>query len=163
MIRYKTTQEEYEADQNYDHRLIPEGWQRVTAYEATVKESQEKKYPQINLKFDVLAAIGNPEWVYNDKLFHTITLIPLGEKGHGIGVHWLKCLGLKPDANGEFIIDDLHMQLCNKEIEVYVFIDEYQGKKRNKISRVKAIEATDDSAPAQQEPEKDVAEDDVPF
>ena len=82
----------------------------------------------LNLKCEVIEdQRWKGKWVW-----HTVVFIPKGEKGDGMSVHFRKCIGMPYGAND--LIDG--MKWIGKRFMGKVTIEEYNGKKNNKISEV---------------------------
>jgi hypothetical protein len=157
-MRLETSMDEYNNAGNYDHRLIID--QKVTLWITNAEEKESAKgLPQLRVECDVVEAVNNPDWKWNDKIFHSVTFIPKGQPGHGIAVHFLKTLGFKPDENGviEFTTDDL----INKQFKAFAYAEKgSDGRKYQRINNVEAVEKND-ALPT--ESPADQADDEVAF
>ena len=72
-------------------------------------------------------------------IYHYVSFPPKGEKGAGIGVHFLKAIG--EPFEGELDIDEFAW--LTKRFDGYTIVEEYEGKKRNKITQVEAYQHWD--------------------
>lgn len=144
----------YESD-GYEQYLIPYGEYLLKIKDISNAESL-KGIPQLKVKFE-LENLPD-DWDYNTLVFHTVTLIPKGEKGHGLAVHFLKELGFKPDQDGRiaFDLDDF--------IDLKVNATVYQEKANNgnTYNRVKDFKFYMPES-AQTESRQEQEPDDVPF
>lgn len=103
-MNFRVDMNEYNSDGSEQY-LIPHGEYVFKVVNVSNAESK-KGLPQLKFEFELNDIPA--DWGYNKKVFHTITFIPMGEKGHGIAVHFLKEMGVKPDDNGvmSFDLDD---------------------------------------------------------
>ena len=123
---------DYEVDENAGvYSPLPAGRYRVKVLE--VEDGYSKAGdPKINMKLAVVDQ--SDRWVY-----HTLTFIPKGQPGHGIGVHSLKCFGFSIDKSRvNFDSDDI----VGKEAIADLVIDEYNGKRSNKVRQFDYIQDT---------------------
>lgn len=120
---------EYESDGSQQY-LIPHG-EYLLEIKDVVKGESKKGLPQLKFRFDLQDLAR--DWDYNDRVYHTITLIPKGEKGHGIAVHFLKNLGFKPDDKGviSFELEDF------MGLRVAATVYQEKGSDGNTYNRVK--------------------------
>lgn len=120
---------EYESDVSQQY-LIPHG-EYLLEIKDVVKGESKKGLPQLRFRFDLQDLAS--DWDYNDRVYHTITLIPKGEKGHGIAVHFLKNLGFKPDDKGviSFELEDF------MGLRVVATVYQEKGSDGNTYNRVK--------------------------
>lgn len=108
--------------------LIPAGvWLPFIILEAEDRKTKTQR-DMLNLKCE---AVEHPK--YKGKwVWHTVVFIPKGEKGDGMSVHFRKCIGMPYGAND--LVDGIRwvgMKFMGK-----VAIEEYNGKKNNKIAEV---------------------------
>lgn len=145
---------EYESDGSQQY-LIPHGEYLLEIKDVVPGESK-KGLPQLRFRFDLQDLAR--DWDYNDRVYHTITLIPKGEKGHGIAVHFLKNLGFKPDDKGviSFELEDF------MGLRVAATVCQEKGSDGNTYNRVKDFKFwTPDMNMGQRA--ENIDTDDVPF
>ncbi len=108
--------------------LIPAGsWLPFQILEAEDKKTKTGR-DMLNLKCEVVDdARWKGKWVW-----HTVVFIPKGDKGDGMSVHFRKCIGIP--FGGNDLVDGL--KWIGKRFMGKVIIDEYNGKKNNKIEAV---------------------------
>ncbi len=133
--------------------LIPTGqWLPFQIIDAEDKKTKTGR-DMLNLKCEVVDdARWKGKWVW-----HTVVFIPKGEKGEGMSVHFRKCIGMPFGAND--LVDGLAW--VGKRFMGKVIIDEYNGKKNNKIDAVSPYGAKSSAEPEPQASE--VVEDEIPF
>lgn len=109
--------------------------------------TKEKNYPKV----DFLCEVVDDGEFKGERIFHTVTFMPKDKDGAGMAVHFLKTIGQpyegKIKADPEAWIGEQFLG--------YPIIDEYKGKKKNKLGEIKPVEV-DPQAPAKDK-------DDVPF
>lgn len=134
--------------------LIPSGlWLAFQIIDAEDKKTKTQR-DMLNLKCEVVDhAQWKGKWVW-----HTVVFIPKGEKGDGMSVHFRKCIGMPYGAND--LVDGL--KWIGKRFMGKVIIDEYNGKKNNKIDAVSPY-GENNKTPAEPAPAIVEGEDDVPF
>lgn len=138
--------------------LIPEGkWLPFMILEAEDRKTKTGR-DMLNLKCEV---VDDPRWK-GKWVWHTVTFIPKGEKGEGMSVHFRKCIGEPYGSND--LVDGFRW--IGKRFMGKVSIQEYNGKKNNKIQEVspygdKAMESVE-PLPAKIDETQEV-EDEIPF
>ncbi len=153
MTTFPVDMNEYERAGSSDKYIIPDGTYLLEVADVQEKTSQ-KGLPQLNFKLNLAEFINSQDWIYNRWTYHTITLIPKGERGHGIALHLLKILGAAPDENGLIHIEP--SAFIGRRFNAFVFSEkDAQGVLRQRINH---IEALPEAAPAVSE-----AEEDLPF
>jgi len=123
---------DYEVDENAGvYSPLPAGRYRVKVLE--VEDGYSKAGdPKVNMKLGVVDQ--QDRWV-----FHTLTFIPKGQPGHGIAVHSLKCFGFAIDKSRvNFDSEDL----VGKEAMADIIIEEYNGKRSNKVRQFDYLQDT---------------------
>lgn len=159
-MQFEVDQDEFENSGNFDHKLIAD--QKVTLFIVNWKEKTSSKgYPQLTIENDVMEAVDDPDWKFNDKIFHTITLIPKGLPGHGIAVHFFKILGFKPNEQGlmDIDLDSLH----GRQYRAFAYVEKgADGRKYQRVKNFEAIEPSD-AMPTEAPRQEPTEEDEVPF
>lgn len=128
-----------------EYELLPEGWYPLRIYEAEELKSK-KGYDMVLAKCEVF---NDPRYP-STSLWHYVVFLPEGEKGAGISVHFRKACGLP--FGGDDVIDAEEWK--GKKFMGSITVEEYEGKKRNKIAKVSPM------------PDAEVAqksEEDIPF
>lgn len=136
--------------------LIPSGqWLPFQILDAEDRKTKTQR-DMLNLKCEV---VEDPRWK-GKWVWHTVVFIPKGEKGDGMSVHFRKCIGVAFGSND--LVDGISW--VGKRFMGKVIIDEYNGKKNNKIAEVSPY--GEKTAPP---PEpvgakiEETAEDEIPF
>lgn len=128
--------------------LLPKGWYAFEIIDFVTNDgreypmegyTKEKKYPKVDFLAEVIDSSAHDE----ERIFHSVTFMPKEAKGSGMAIHFLKTIGepyegkIQPDC-GNWV---------GKKFLGYVIADEYQGKKKNKISEIKLYEPKADGIP----------------
>lgn len=129
-------------------KILPKKWFKFEIVEFVSKAgdvypldgfTKEKNYPKV----DILAqVIGDPEYE-GERIFHSVTFMPAKGKdgkptpGAGMAIHFLKSIG--QPWEGKLKVESADW--VGSEFMGYVISEEYQGKTKNKISEIKAVEA----------------------
>lgn len=159
-MKFQVDMNEYNSDGSEQY-LIPHGEYVFKVVNVSNAESK-KGLPQLKFEFELNDIPA--DWDYNKKVFHTITFIPMGEKGHGIAVHFLKEMGVKPDDNGvmSFDLDDF------MNLKVIATCYQEKGLNGNTYNRLKDFKFYTPDVPAPHGQDENMggynaAEEDVPF
>ena len=126
-MRYEYEADEEQANKNVPKLILP------GEYEVTVEEikdgTTQNGDPKVDMKLSVKGF--NHQFV-----FDTITLFDKSNRGHGLTVHKLKCLGFAVDRSKiNFDSDELVGKRCLAEIG----IKEWQGKRYNRVINFKHL------------------------
>lgn len=148
-----------EASTQGQQKLLPKQWFTFEVIEYTTKDgahtypeeglTQKNKYPKVN----VLVEVVDEGEYQGERIFHTVTFMPKGIEGAGMAIHWLKTIN--QPFEGKFTPDPLAW--VGERFLGYPIVDEYQGKKKNKLGEIKAVEFNNP------EIAKAASEDNVPF
>jgi len=117
------------------------GWYPFRIIVATPGESKNGNY-----QVTVDAACLDPKFK-DYTVRHWVTFLPKDQKGAGMALHFLKCIG----EPYEDIIDVEPMNWERKTFMGKVEISEYQGKRNNKFSEISPIK-DDDAGPFPPDP-----------
>lgn len=136
-MQFNVDREEWERAGTPERYIIPDDTYLLEVAEAKAQESK-KGLPQLNLKLNLAERINDPDWPYNRWTYLTITLIPKGERGHGIALHQLKVLGLVPDENGT--INIVPEELAGRRFNAFVYSEkDDKGVLRQRLNHLEAL------------------------
>jgi hypothetical protein len=106
-----------------------EGWYPFRIVSATQGKSKSGAF-----QVTVDCACLDPRW--RDYIVrHWVTFLPKEQKGAGMALHFLKCIGQPHEG----VIDIEPMEWERKTFMGNVVISEYEGKKNNKLAAVSPI------------------------
>jgi hypothetical protein len=130
------------------NKVLPKQWFNFEVIEFVSKDG--KKYPaegntknNAYPKVDILVQVTTPGEFEGERLFHTVTFMPKDKPGAGMAIHWLKTIG--QPWEGVFKVNS--DAWVGADFQGYVVQDEYQGKKKNKISEIRPISSKNDEVP----------------
>lgn len=106
---------------------LPEGYYFVTVKKVTDGTAKSGR-PMALLELEV----NDGPWK-NRKLWHNVTFIAKGEKGHGFTVQVLKAFGLQFDGDLDFDTQDFRGQTAQAHVGVEEWTAEGKTGKRNVI------------------------------
>lgn len=109
-----------------------EGWYPFRVVVATEGTSKNGNY-QVTVDSSCL----DPRWK-DYMVRHWVTFLPKDQKGAGMALHFLKCIG----EPYEGVIDVEPLSWERKTFMGKVEVSEYQGKKNNKFSEISPIRDT---------------------
>ena len=137
MTTFPVDVNEFERAGSNERYIIPDNTYRLEVAEVREQTSQ-KGLPQLNFKLNLVDYVNDPEWPYNRWTYHTITLIPKGERGHGIALHLLKILGAVPDENGVICI--VPEAFIGRQFNAFVFSErDQQGVLRQRLNHIEPL------------------------
>ncbi|MBI4396840.1 MAG: hypothetical protein HY548_07080 [Elusimicrobia bacterium] len=122
-------------EESGDFTVVEEGDYIIECVEKEDGVTNKTGRKKVDLAFDILTLDGRTV----GRCYHTVTFIGRSEPGHGIWLRVNHALGLPFDGSVSFDTDDFLGRSCRARIVV----DEWQGKKRNKIARFYVDEKTE--------------------
>lgn len=133
---------EYERAGSNERYIIPDNTYTLEVMEVTPDGTSKNGDPKINFKLGLVEFLNNPDWPYNRWLYHSIFLIPMGKKGHGIALHFLKVLGAVPDEQG--IINIEPSEFIGRRFSAFVYSEkDAQGILRQRINHIEPLPEVD--------------------
>lgn len=138
-----------------NYKLLPDGWLPFKIVEVEDRESS-KGYPQAVAKCKCV----DPRYPDYGEIWNFVTIIPKDQKGAGIAVHWLKCIG--QPYEGKFVLDT--EKWLGKKFMGNVCTEVYKGKPNNKFKEISPYRDLETSM-IEQPPasEIDKADAEIPF
>lgn len=107
-----------------------EGWYPFRIVTATLGESKKSGAPQVTVD----AVCLDPRWK-DYPVRQWVTFLPKEQKGAGMALHFLKCIGQPYEG----VIDVNPMAWERQTFMGKVVINEYEGKKNNKFAEISPI------------------------
>lgn len=153
MFDYDATGYVDDQKKGFEKKLLPKGNYNFEIIEFTAKDGRvyplEGTTKNGNAKVDILCEVTTPGEFEGERIFHSVTFLPVktdgkATPGAGMAIHFLKTIG-QPWEN-KFSINP--SEWIGAEFQGYVIQDEYNGRKSNKIKGVEPIAGVkDDSLP----------------
>lgn len=113
-------------------KLLPDKkWFKFRIADTEELESS-KGYPMVKCICEVIDDLDYE----GETVWHFVTFIPKELPGAGIPIHFLKSIG--EPWEGKITVEPKNWR--GKAFSGYVIVDEYKGKKNNKISQINLIE-----------------------
>ena len=126
-------------DSKGTNKVLPKGWYNFEIVEFVSKAGdtypKEGRTKNGDPMVNILCQVKDDDEFQGERVFHTVTFLPKGNPGAGMSVHFLKSIG--QPWEGQFKVDS--SQWVGSEFRGYVIIDEYNGKKKNKITEIKSL------------------------
>lgn len=128
-IQFKGSQAAADADSNFP--VAPAGTYYLTVVEA--KEGMTKgnngnpKRPMLELEL----VVSNGEYEDKVRIWHYLTFIEAGAKGHGMTLHALHAFGFETEGENDYSAQ----QFVGRTVKAELDIDTYQGKRKNIIKK----------------------------
>lgn len=132
---------------NFEKKLLPKGMYHFEVIEFVSKDGKayplEGKSKAGDPQVSLLVQVTDSGEYEGERIFHTVTFMPKDSKGAGIAVSFLKEIG--QPWEGKVAVNP--SEWVGAEFMGYVVEDEYQGKKKNKITQVLAMAKASDPLP----------------
>lgn len=119
--------------ENFETKTLPEKvWFDMKIIDADEAVSKKNNYPMVNLKCEVI----NDAEFGGTSILHNVTFLPKDNKGAGMSVHFMKCIGVPHE--GDVVVDAYDW--IGKRFKASTVIEEYEGKRYSKIKLVSPLE-----------------------
>ncbi len=122
-------------------KLLPKQWFTFEVIDFTSQAgaqypmegvTKKNNYPKV----DFLVEVVDQGEFKGERVFHTVTFMPKDKDGAGMAIHFLKSIGQPFEGKLDINTDDW----IGKRFMGYAIVDEYNGKKKNKLGEIKPVE-----------------------